>query len=143
MPPARSLLYSLQTGGRVLRLGFWLVIAALLNTSFGSSQRPLGYVKVKYQELARNHRPPGDAVRTIQSMDGAKARVDHGADAGKTVDAALSRLSARSSPMRAVNNAWHLVFIQSSGMRRVRFRACFPTARHACLAPLLVCADHR
>ena len=74
MPPARSLLYSLQTGGRVLRLGFWLVIAALLNTSFGSSQRPLGYVKVKYQELARNHRPPGDAVRTIQSMDGAKAR---------------------------------------------------------------------
>ena len=62
MPPARSLLYSLQTGGRVLRLGFWLVIAALLNTSFGSFQRPLGFVKVKYQELARNHRPPGDVV---------------------------------------------------------------------------------
>ena len=119
------------------------VSASGQNACFGLSQRPPGYVKVKYQGRARNHRPPGDAVRAIQSMGGAKARVDHGADAGKTVDAALSRLSACSSPMRAVNNAWHLVFIQSSGMRRVRFRACFPTARHACLAPLLVCADHR
>ena len=47
-------------------------------TERGPSQRPPGYVKVKYQGRARNHRPPGDAVRAIQSMDGAKANVEHG-----------------------------------------------------------------
>ena len=48
------------------------------NARFGPSQRPPGYVKVKYQGRARNHRPPGDAVRAPQSMDGAKANVEHG-----------------------------------------------------------------
>ena len=71
--------------------------AAGQNARFGLSQRPPGYVKVKYQGRARNHRPPGDAVRAPQSMDGAKANVEHGrADMNERI---------RNGPQGAANRA--------------------------------------
>ena len=73
------------------------VSASGQNARFGLSQRPPGYVKVKYQGRARNHRPPGDAVRAPQSMDGAKANVEHGrADMNERI---------RNGPQGAANRA--------------------------------------